>query len=66
MSDFLPLDDVALPQLSTTWFADKVEMPKVDPATQGTKTPSAPEEDYVLQEGLNLLKGIAIFQAKRT
>src|SRR5436190_3390924 len=37
-----------------------VEMPKVDPATQGSKTPSAPEDDYVLQEGLNLLKGIAI------
>jgi carboxyl-terminal processing protease len=32
---------------------------------QGAKPPSSPDEDYQLQEGLNLLKGIAIFQAKR-
>jgi carboxyl-terminal processing protease len=36
-----------------------------EPGSQSAKTPSAPEEDYQLLEGLNLLKGIAIFQAKR-
>lgn len=43
-----------------------VEVPKpAEPASPGSKTPSSPDEDYQLQEGLNLLKGIAIFQAKR-
>jgi carboxyl-terminal processing protease len=43
-----------------------IEVPKpVDPANPGAKTPPTPDEDYQLQEGLNLLKGIAIFQAKR-
>lgn len=42
-----------------------IEVPKPAEPTQGSKTPSAPDEDYQLQEGLNLLKGIAIFQAKR-
>lgn len=40
-----------------------IEMPK---ATEpSTKKPPTPEEDYQIQEGLNLLKGIAIFQTKR-
>ena len=40
-----------------------LEVPK--PAEPTAKTPLAPEEDYQLQEALNLLKGIAIFSAKR-
>ena len=31
MSDFLPLDGVALPQLSTTWLGESVEIPNVSP-----------------------------------
>ena len=31
MSDFLPLDGVALPQLSTTWFGESMEIPNVSP-----------------------------------
>jgi hypothetical protein len=31
MSDFFPLDGVALPQLRTTWPGDRVEMPNVSP-----------------------------------
>src|SRR5438477_6341439 len=31
MSDFFPLDGVALPQLSTTWPGESVEMPNVSP-----------------------------------
>ncbi|MFL6622679.1 MAG: S41 family peptidase [Sulfurifustis sp.] len=47
--------------------AKPAEVPKpADPTTQGSKTPSAPEEDYQLQEALHLLKGVAIFQAKRS
>lgn len=43
-----------------------IEVKPAEPAAgQGAKTPSSPDEDYQLQEGLNLLKGIAIFQAKR-
>ena len=33
-------------------------------AAGATKKPKAGEEDYQLQEGLNLLKGVAIFQAQ--
>ncbi|HEY8555478.1 MAG TPA: S41 family peptidase [Burkholderiales bacterium] len=40
-----------------------IEVPK--PAEPSVRTPAAPEEDYQLQEALNLLKGIAIFQAKQ-
>ena len=40
-----------------------VEVPKVQEPS--TKKPPAPEEDYQIQEGLNLLKGIAIFQTKQ-
>ncbi|MFL6651695.1 MAG: S41 family peptidase [Sulfurifustaceae bacterium] len=47
--------------------AKPADVPKpADPTTQGSKTPSAPEEDYQLQEALHLLKGVAIFQAKRS
>src|SRR5512132_658659 len=31
MSDFLPLEGVALPQLRTTWPGESVEMPNVSP-----------------------------------
>ena len=39
-----------------------IVMPKAEP---GATTPPTPEEDYQIQEGLNLLKGIAIFQTRR-
>jgi carboxyl-terminal processing protease len=43
-----------------------IDAPKPsEPANPGAKAPSSPDEDYQLQEGLNLLKGIAIFQTKR-
>ncbi|HEX7043125.1 MAG TPA: S41 family peptidase [Burkholderiales bacterium] len=40
-----------------------IEVPK--PAEPTVRTPDATDEDYQLQEALNLLKGIAIFQAKQ-
>jgi carboxyl-terminal processing protease len=40
-----------------------VEVPK--PAEPTAKTPLAPDEDYQLQEALNLLKGISIFSTRR-
>lgn len=40
-----------------------LEVPK--PADPNAKTPIAPDEDYQLQEAINLLKGIAIFSVKR-
>lgn len=40
-----------------------IEVPK--PTEPAGRKPTAPEEDYQVQEGLNLLKGIAIFQAKQ-
>lgn len=43
--------------------AKPIEAPK--PAEPSVRTPASPDEDYQLQEGLNLLKGIAIFQAKQ-
>ncbi len=40
-----------------------IEVPK--PNEPAGRKPMTPEEDYQVQEGLNLLKGIAIFQAKQ-
>jgi len=42
--------------------SDTIEAPK--PQEPTAKTPSSVKEDYQLQEALNLLKGIAIYQAR--
>jgi hypothetical protein len=37
MSDFLPLDGVALPQLRTSWLGESIEIPVVSPGqTEGS------------------------------
>ncbi|MBI3898129.1 MAG: S41 family peptidase [Gammaproteobacteria bacterium] len=45
--------------------AKPIEVPKVDPNSADAKNAASPDEDYQLQEAVNLLKGIAIFSVKR-
>jgi hypothetical protein len=48
MSDFFPFDPVALPQLSTTFPGDSIEMPKVSPGQRDVSPKS--DETWTMSE----------------